>query len=345
MEVDYNLYSEKLKNFIDSSEKKVASILIHKNADGDCVGAGLALSFLLEKEGYTDVKIISTNAFNDNYLWMPNSDKIVVFDSMFKDICVDHINNSDVVFCVDFVQKCRIDDVLPELIKDKKICIIDHHLEQSEFEGEHIINSSAASTCEILYELISRKYNEKIDYNIALSLYTGIMTDTGRFTTQNMTYRVHEISAEILKKYDIDISLVNKNIYGNNRFARMRFLGHVLSKCLKVVPEYKVAFITLSHKDTSRFYLKQGETDGIVNYGLSMKNIVVSALFNEKKEGVYISLRSIGDFAVNEFAKQYFNGGGHKNAAGGYIINKTLDESVQYFIDLIKKIDSLKLEI
>ena len=116
MEVDYSLYSEKLKNFIDSSEKKVASILIHKNADGDCVGAGLALSFLLEKEGYTDVKIISTNAFNDNYLWMPNSDKIVVFDSMFKDICVDHINNSDVVFCVDFVQKCRIDEVLAELI-------------------------------------------------------------------------------------------------------------------------------------------------------------------------------------------------------------------------------------
>ena len=345
MEVDYSLYSEKLKNFIDSSEKKVASILIHKNADGDCVGAGLALSFLLEKEGYTDVKIISTNAFNDNYLWMPNSDKIVVFDSMFKDICVDHINNSDVVFCVDFVQKCRIDEVLAELIKDKKTCIIDHHLEQSEFEGEHIINSAAASTCEILDELISRKYNDKIDYNIALSLYTGIMTDTGRFTTQNMTYRVHEISAEILKNYNIDISLVNKNIYGNNRFARMRFLGHVLSRCLKVIPDYKVAYVTLSHQDTARFYLKQGETDGIVNYGLSMKNIIVSALFNEKKEGVYVSLRSIGDFAVNEFAKQYFNGGGHKNAAGGYIINKTLDESVQYFIDLIKKIDSLKLDI
>ena len=337
---NYLTDSENFKSIINESQSKKATILMHKNVDADCIGASLALSILLEKLGF-ECKIVSSNGYNSNFRWMQNIDKVVIFDSIFKGTIIDFISNCDLVFCLDFNQTIRIDPNIVSLLNDKKICVIDHHPEQPDFNSINILNTLAASTCEILYELMNISYPELIDNKIAECLYSGILSDTGHFVTQNMTYRVHEITSDLMKRFDLGVHIINKNLFGSNRFARMRFLGHVLSRCLKIVPDYCVAYIVLTKEDTSRFYLKPGETDGIVNYALSIENIEVAALLNQKDDGVYISLRSIGDFSVSEFSKKYFNGGGHKNAAGGFS-KKNIDETLKDFINYISQNDSLR---
>ncbi len=334
---DYTTASKEFDSFIND-HSGVATILIHKNADGDCISAGLALSLWLQNK--YNVKVISPNRYSDSFAWLPNSINMLIYDSLFKDAIIDHLKASDIVFCVDFSQQCRIDDTLAGLLEGKKLFIIDHHPEEPDIIGQRCINSSATATCEILYELFHIIDKKSITEDIAQCLYAGILTDTGKFSTANMTYRVHEIAGEMLKTNKIDVNEIQRLIYCNNRLVRMRFLGHVLSKCLKIVPGYNVSYITISKEDISRFYLHSGDTDGIVNYGLALKNIKLTALFKEKKDGIYISFRSIGDFSVNELAKQYFNGGGHKNAAGGFS-TKSLIEAVNDFVNIVKSIPSL----
>lgn len=341
MEVyNYLKDSEDLKSVIETTQKKKVALLMHKNADADCIGAALSMSLLLEKLGF-ECKIISSNGYNSNFKWMPNIDKVIIFESIFKNTLIDYINECELVFCLDFSQTSRIDSNIVGLLDNKTICIIDHHLDQPDFIGTKILNSNAASTCEIIYELLNLKYSEYINEDIAKCLYSGILSDTGHFVTQNMSYRVHEIVADLMKKFDLSVFLINKYLFGSNRFARMRFLGHVLSRCLRIIPDYRIAYITLSQEDTNKFYLKPGETDGIVNYALSIENIEVAALLNQKNDGVYISLRSIGDFSVSDFSKKYFNGGGHKNAAGGFS-KKSLDETLNDFIKYITDNECLR---
>ena len=334
---DYITAAKELDSFIQHSSGPV-TVLIHKNADGDCISAGLALSLWLPDK--YNIKIVSPNRYSDSFSWLPNSINMLIYDSLFKEAIVDHLKASNIVFCVDFSQRCRTDETLAVLLEGKKVFIIDHHPEEPDIIGKTCINSSAASTCEILYELFSIIDKSSITDDIAKCLYSGILTDTSKFSTANMTHRVHEIAGEIIKDHSIDVNDVQRLIYCNNRLARMRFLGHVLNKCLKIVPGHKVSYITISREDISRFYLHAGDTDGIVNYGLSLKDIKLTAMFKEKKDGIYISFRSVGDFAANELAKQHFNGGGHKNASGGFS-TKSLIETVNDFVNIVKSIPSL----
>lgn len=341
---DYSSLVNVFKEFIDdtpnnTSNRKV-TILMHKNTDGDCIGSSLALCILLDLLGY-ECKIIASNSYNRNFNWMPCINNILVFNQLFRNTIINYIEKSDKIICIDFSQKSRIDQDLVSLLENKNVCIIDHHLDKPDIEGKNIINPTASSTCEIIFEILKNTYANKINENIATCLYAGIISDTGHFVTQNVTYRVYEIAAELVKNFDLKVHVINKNLFGNNRFARMRFLGHVLSRCLKIVPDYKVAYIVLTKEDTSKFYLKQGETDGLVNYALSIENIEFAALFNQKPDGVYISFRSIGDFSVSDFAKKYFNGGGHKNAAGGFS-NCSIEDTLNNFINYLVNYDFLK---
>ncbi len=337
---DYSEISSLFCNFIDECKGKKVTLLMHKNADGDCIGASLAVCMFLEALG-CECKVISTNAYNRNFNWLPYSSNILIFNSLFRSTVVNYIDESSVIICLDFSQKSRIDPELANFLDGKRVCIIDHHQDKPDINGVNIINSEASSTCEIIYEILNIAYSDKINKDIATYLYSGILCDTGHFITQNMTYRVYEIAADLMKRFNLEVHIINKNIFGNNRFARMRFLGHVLSRCLKIVPNYKVAYIVLTKEDTEKFYLKQGETDGLVNYALSIENIEFAALFNQKNDGVYISLRSIGDFSVSDFAKKYFNGGGHKNAAGGFS-NSSIADTVSNFINYLVNYSFLK---
>ena len=266
---NYKQISETLLKCLDTCKKDIC-IFIHKNADGDCLGAGLGLGLWLQNRGF-NAKIISSNNFSESYTWMPNS----------MNLLIEHIEKSNLIFCVDFSQKCRIDEELVKLIenKNKTIFVIDHHLEESEFKGFNFINNLATSTCEMLYEVLKNINKKEITEDIAKCIYVGIITDTGKFMTSNMNYHVHEIAAELLKSNDIDVAKIQNNIYCNNRLVRMRFLGYVLSKCLRIIPDCKTSYISISQEDYSKFYLRPGDTDGIVNYGLSLYINISGRLF------------------------------------------------------------------
>jgi phosphoesterase RecJ-like protein len=193
----------------------------------------------------------------------------------------------------------------------------------------------------MLYEIIKNIDIGTITKDIAISFYLGIMTDTCKFTTPNVTYHTHEIIAEILKRHDIDISKIQNLIFNNNSPTKIHFLGYMLLKRLKIITNYNTSYMMITKEDYTKFRLRTGDTDGIVNYGLSLKDVFFTAMFNEKKDGIYISFRSIGNFPVNDFAKTYFNGGGHKNAAGGFS-NMTLKETVKNFVNIIKSLKNIK---
>lgn len=343
LDQDYIQKMLDLESVISTVTKKHVTILIHNNPDGDAIASSLALSLWLEKKGF-NVKIISPNNFSEIYMWLPNAINILVFDIPFlRQTIIEHINMSELVFYLDFNYKDRLSKEIYSIIKQKsqKLCIIDHHPTTPEKNTFECIDTSSTATCEILYSLFQNSKEKIITAEIAMCLYIGILTDTGKFMTPNVTAKTHFIVADMLQRYNIDISLVNKNIYGSNNLSRMRFLGYILESKLHIIAGYKVAYINISFTEASKFHLKPGDTDGIVNYALSLKDIVFAAMFNEKKDGIYISLRSIGDIAVNDFAAKYFSGGGHKNAAGG-ISREPLDVTINKFVSLIKKNDIYK---
>ena len=338
---------KELDQILTNSKSKNITILIHKNPDGDAMGSSLGLLNWLLNYNF-NVKVISTNFFSEVYSWMPNIEHVLVFESIFKNTIVDHIRKSDIVFCLDFNRQERISNDIWNVINDteanKKICIIDHHPTIANIKSLFsFIDPTSTSTCEIIYKLLDCSEEYEMDTITATCLYMGMMTDTNKFTTPTVTASLHYLVGSLLEKHNIDIGEINKYIYGSNSLQRLRFLGYVLFSKLKLLKGYKVAYVSLSLEEVSKYHLNPGDTDGIVNYALSLKNVVVAAFFNQKKDGIYISLRSVGDFAVNTIAEEIFAGGGHKNAAGGFS-KETLKKTIDIFIKKIKNFDILKYD-
>ena len=338
-------YESKAKEFVEKlgEKKQKVSIILHKNPDGDTLGAGLALSLWLQRQGH-EVKVLAPNRYPEIFGNLPNSINISVFNSpLFHDVSLEFLNSSDSIICVDFGQRKRVDDAFAEAIfaAKKPMFTFDHHLDGIEFEGYGCSNPVAASTCEIIYEILKCLDPANIDDEIAQCLYTGIVTDTSRFMTSNMTPRVHEIAAHLITYPSIVVDKFYKDLFGSFRFSRMKLVGHLLCHCMRTIKGYNVAYIFLSLEDSKRYKIYPGDTDGVVNYALSIKNVIVAAMFKEKEEGVYVSLRSIGDFAVHEFSLKYFGGGGHKNASGG-TSKLSLQDTINKFEEAIKNFDELK---
>ncbi len=338
-------YSQKAQEFLETFGEgtKNVSIVLHKNPDGDSIGGGLALSLWLQKQGH-NVRILAPNRYPECYASLPNTINILIFNSpLFHDASLNFLNSSDAIICVDFGQKKRIDDGFVAAIEatQKTIFTFDHHQEGCEFEGYHCWNPNAAATCEVIYEFLKALDPANIDDEVAQCLYTGIVTDTSRFMTANMHPHVHEIAAHLITYPSIVVDKVYKNLFGSFRYSRMRLLGHLLNRCMRTIKDYNVAYIYLSLEDSKKFKIFPGDTDGIVNYPLSIRNITLAAFFKEKEDGVYISFRSIGDFAVNEFSAKHFGGGGHKNAAGGSS-KLSLKETIAKFEEIIQTYDEFK---
>lgn len=344
MEFDYKVKAQEFESICSGNSRDV-SIVIHRNPDGDAVGASLALLIWLQKKFNHKVRIIAPNRYSESLAWLPNSVAIMSYDStLFHSTIDEHLRNSKLIICVDFGQKQRIDEAIVEAIEKNgaNVCTIDHHLDNVDINSKYICyNPNAASVCEMIYEMLTSI--DTITNDIAVCLYTGIVTDTARFMTSNTTPRVHDIISEILRNYTIDIAQVFKSVYGSNRISRLRFIGYVLSRCLHQIPGYNVAYIAISKEDARRFTLYPGDTDGIVSYALSIRNVVLAALFKERKDGIFISFRSIGDIDVSKMAAENFSGGGHKNASGG-ISKLSLKDTIKKFESIVKIIDILKNE-
>ena len=320
-----------LKEFL--SEPKKIIITTHHKPDGDAIGSSLALYAYLIQKGH-EVNVIVPNDYAPFLQWLPNNDIVVNFEQEHNK-SLKLLNRSDIVFCLDFNKLHRINDLgdIIEKLPGKKV-MIDHHPEPDDFADYTMSNIKACSTAELIYDFIEMMGDESlVNKDIGVCVYVGIITDTGSFRYAATSVRVHEIAAKILA-LGIHHEEIHNKIYNSFSEDKMHFFGHCLSNKLKVFHQYNVALIAVSYDEIKEFNVKTGDTEGLVNFGLSISGIKMAALIIEREHLVKLSLRSIGDIDVNKIAKKYFEGGGHKNAAGGKS-HKSLDEVVAIFTNML----------
>lgn len=297
-------------------EEKRISILIHYNPDGDAVGSGLALMHFLRTFKH-EVKLIAPNRFPAFLRWMPGSDEIIAYER-HKEKVDDFLKTSDFIFCLDFNNSDRMEEIEDTFFScNAHKVLIDHHPNPKSFCDSIFSDTKASSTAELVYHFIKLFQPDfRLNKDMATCIYVGLMTDTGNFSYNSSNPETFNVLAELLS-FGIDKDEITSNIYDNFSENRMRLLGFALGERMKVIKNLKTAYIVLHQADLQKFNFKQGDSEGFVNYPLSIKGIVFSVLFIEYKDIVKVSLRSKGEFEVNKFAEKHFSGGGHQNAAGG----------------------------
>ncbi len=321
---------EDFKTAIGSS--KQITIVTHFSPDGDAMGSSLGLYFFLKALG-KNVEVIVPNEYPQFLHWLPGHAGVIVHEKETAK-AENYILNSDLIFTLDFNSFKRI-EALGKCIEANPCSkvLIDHHQQPDNYAQLVYHDTLACSTSELIYEFICGVANaDSVDKNIATCLYTGIMTDSGSFRFNSVTANTHKITAELIAK-----GANNSDIYSavNDNFTkeRLRLLGHCLAKMV-VLDEFKAAYIFLTTEELEKFSFQKGDTEGIVNYALSIGNVVCSAFFNQAEDGVKISFRSKGKFDVNAFARAHFAGGGHINAAGAKS-HLSMEETVKKFVDLL----------
>ncbi|HBK82632.1 MAG TPA: DHH family phosphoesterase [Flavobacterium sp.] len=316
------------------SAKKIC-IIPHRNPDGDAMGSTLALSHFLKKFEH-QVVVISPNEFPDFLAWLPGASDVIIFERE-NDKAKNEIESSKLIFTLDFNALHRTGDVMGSYLEKLTIpmVMIDHHQAPDLYAAYTFSDVSFGSTCEMVYHFIAALgYLDHIDKEIATCLYTGITTDSGSFKYPKTTGTTHRVVADLIDK-GVDNSQIHTLLFDNSTVNRLKILGMALNNMV-VLPQYKTAYISLSQEELDLAGNKKGDTEGIVNYGLSIKDIDFAAIFIENKEEgiIKISFRSQGNFDVNTFARTHFNGGGHINAAGGKSM-KPLNETIKEFITIL----------
>lgn len=319
-----------------SSPKKIF-ITTHVKPDADALGSSLGLANYLIKKGH-EVTVVTPTDYPSFLNWMEGNDSVLDFsreDQQKKATAA--LNEADVIFCLDFSGLSRVNE-LGEMIRksDAYIVNIDHHQDPEDFADFRYWSSEAAATCELIYELIVKLGDKDlIDKDIAECLYAGIMTDTGGFRHPNTTKNVHLVVAELIE-LGANPSQIANWIYDSNSVNRLKFIGFAISRRLVVLEDLHTAYFAISKKDLKKYQSRTGDTEGLVNYALSLDGIKLAALFSEREDGIKISFRSSSEVAVNKFAASYFNGGGHKNAAGGKS-EQTLKDTIERFESLVEE--------
>lgn len=315
------------------SEPKNIVIVTHWSPDGDAMGSSLGLyNYLIKKKH--KVTVITPNAYPSFLYWLPGNNKVIDFSEKPKPAKAA-VAKAKLIFCLDFNSLKRIDALGDEVGKSKALkMIIDHHLQPEGFADYLLHDVTASSTCQLVYEFIDMLDDKKsINKAIANCLYTGIMTDTGSFRFPSTQAKTHRIAAELIES-GAENAAIHDRIYDDNTEDKLRLLGYSLSEKLIVLKEYSTAFFHLRDDELKRFNYKKGDTEGLVNYALSIEGIRFAAFFVERDGIIKTSFRSKGDFNVNLFARKHFDGGGHANAAGGSS-ELSLDESIIKFIAVL----------
>ena len=311
-------------------------IVPHKNPDGDAIGSTLGLWHYLTNSGHEAV-IISPNDYPKFLKWMPGNEHILNFEKENTQ-AKSAIKNADIVFTLDFNHLGRIGQ-MQSVLEEKKgtFVMIDHHQAPSDYAEIMYSDVLMSSTCEMVYNFIEFLGDKnKVTSEIANCLYTGIMTDTGSFKFSSTTGRTHQVVADLIEK-GAENTKIHNHIYDTNSPSRLHLLGCAL-KNMVILTEYRTAYITLSQDELDTFKYQKGDTEGFVNYGLTLENICFAVIFIENREEgiIKISFRSEGDFSVNEFARNHFQGGGHNNAAGGKS-DSNLQETATHFVSLLEQ--------
>ena len=320
-----------------ASPKKI-TIIPHRNPDGDAMGSTLGLYHFLEQQNH-DVVVMSPNEFPDFLAWLPASEETLIFEKD-KEKCTEILNESDLIFTLDFNALHRTGELMETTLSqlDKTFVMIDHHQFPDDYAKYTFSNTKYGSTCEMVYHFIHQLGQENlINKTVATCLYTGIVTDSGSFRYPATTSLTHRVVADLIDK-GTENSTIHNQLFDTSSYNRLQLLGRALQN-MKIMTEYKTSYITLSQEELDAFHFQKGDTEGIVNYGLSIDGIDFTAIFIENKAEkiIKISFRSQGSFDVNQFSRNYFGGGGHINAAGGKS-DKSLQETVADFERIVKEI-------
>ena len=311
-------------------------ITTHHKPDGDAIGSMLGLYHYLVKKGHK-VTPVSPGEIPDFLEWMPGVENMLNYEFQPKD-SLKALEEADPIFCLDFNDYSRTKHLTQflEEAKQPKI-LIDHHLFPKPVWDYGMSIPEKSSTCEMVYDFINLcGDNALLDLDIAACLYTGVMTDTGSFKFPVTSASVHSMVAD-LKRLGLDHTRIHEYIYDSWTEGRMRFLGYVLIEKMEVFPKFNSALITLSKKDMGTFNVQSGDSEGLVNYPLSIGKIRFATLITERNDEVKLSFRSKGDFDVSAFSRQYFEGGGHFNASGGRSKTSFI-ETIAYFKQILSDI-------
>lgn len=296
--------------------KSKISLIIHTNPDGDALGSALALQLILEKLG-NEVRVLIPNMYPSFLAWMPSLERALIFEQQSKELRT-FLMDSAFVFCLDFNGPKRAGTLQEDILKaTEQRILIDHHIDP-ELDAFSLVfhQINVSSTAELVFQLIQELgYTHLIDATIASALYIGIMTDTGSFSFALKNPETFHIVAQLIQ-FGIDAERLHRMVYDTYSEDRLRLLGHAISSRLLVLDNFKTAIIRLSLEDLKKFNYKIGDTEGLVNFPLSMEKVNFAILVTERKDQIRLSFRSKGSFSVNDFARIYFSGGGHHNAAG-----------------------------
>lgn len=334
-------------NNIEAFKKLLASpksiaIVTHFKPDADALGSSLGLAGFLKKKGHR-VQVITPSDYPFFLAWMPGNDEVIALSKENPapmERAKQSIASAEMLFCLDFSALKRTEDLQEPIRQAKGVkVLIDHHLEPEHFADFEQWTTESASTAGLIFQLIGEmKEEDLIDEAIANCLYAGLMTDTGGFRHSNTTRMEFTIAAALVGR-GANPSLVAKRIYDTNSIERLRLTGFVLAEKLQVLTKYRTAYMVLSAGELRRFGALTGDTEGLVNYGLSISDIRLSVMLYERKEEIKFSFRSLGDFSVNELARRHFEGGGHKNAAGG-TFKGSLADALKKLLDILPQYES-----
>lgn len=308
-------------------------IITHWSPDGDAMGSSLGLYHYLKAKG-KKVNVVVPNEYPAFLNFLPGNSTVI-----------DHLANpkkaeglvkkADVIFTLDFNSFGRIEELGKAVQASNAVKImIDHHREPENYAKLYYHDINACSTCELVYELIVALGDRKlIEKKIATCLYTGMLTDTGSFRFPSTTANTHRIVSDLIDKGANNAEIYNA-IHDDNTVYRLKLLGYCLSEKMVVLNEYNAAYMSLSEEEQNRFNYVKGDTEGVVNYPLSIRGLKFSAFFSERDGVVKMSFRSKGKFDVNQFARKHFKGGGHKNAAGGKS-DVSLKQTIDNFLKVL----------
>ena len=320
------------------SDRKKIVIIPHISPDADALGSCLAIYHFFKKNHKVD--IISPNEYSEVLKFLPGENTISRFDSS-QDKCVKLITNAEIIFILDFNNLNRVRKLSPYIKKSKAIKImIDHHESPDDFATYAYCDPSMSSTCEIIYNFLSEYDKNLIDKDIAQCIYTGIVADTGSFRFPSTSSNTLKIASELID-LGVEIDHIYQNLFNNYQFSRLKLLGKTLEN-FKKVKDLPVMYSLLSDEDQKNNNYKKGDTEGFVNFGLSIEGILCSVIMVEKKdEGlVKLSFRSKGEISVNDFAANFFNGGGHIHAAGGISYLSLAETEEKFLKDILTHIKS-----
>ncbi|WP_448702612.1 bifunctional oligoribonuclease/PAP phosphatase NrnA [Mucilaginibacter sp. AW1-3] len=318
-------------------------ITTHHKPDGDAMGSSLGLYNYLIQKGH-HARVITPSDYPEIFNWMPGNGEVIVYPEQ-PELSNQLIAAADIIFCTDFNALGRINEMGDFVGRSAAVKVmIDHHLEPQDFDDYRVWDINACASAQLVYKFIVDEMQEPqlISKDVATCLYTGIMTDSGSFRFPTTTANVHRITASLIDA-GAENWRIHQLVYDNSSESRLRFLGYCLTHKLETLYEYHTALISVTHDELEKYNIVTGDTEGIVNFALSITGIKLAAFIVERADKVKLSLRSRGDFPANEVCKKYFEGGGHRNAAGGSSTDK-LEDVVQKFKSILPEYKKLLIQ-